>query len=66
MRVVKAEFQDMAGTYTMTWSFDPELWQVKDIIQNECKTNNSKLLNILSNEITIRNSSKSKSTQRAI
>jgi hypothetical protein len=50
MRVLKAEFQDKAGTYTMTWSYNSDLWGVRDLIQHECHKSNSKLINILSNE----------------
>jgi hypothetical protein len=50
MKVLKAEFQDKAGTYTMTWSYNAELWEVKDLIQHECHKSNSKLVNIISNE----------------
>ena len=50
MKVLKAEFKDKAGTYTMTWSYNAELWQVKDLIQHECHKSNSKLVNIISNE----------------
>lgn len=50
MRVLKAEFQDKAGTYTMTWSYNSDLWGVRDLIQHECYKSNSKLINILSNE----------------
>lgn len=50
MKVLKAEFQDKAGVYTMTWSYDSELWSVRDLIQSECYKSNSKLINIISNE----------------
>ena len=50
MLVLKAQFQDKAGYYTMTWSFNPDLWQAKDLLSHECKKSNSKLVNILSNE----------------
>jgi hypothetical protein len=50
MKVLKAEFQDDAGIYTMTWSYNAELWEVKDLIQSECYKSNSKLVNIISNE----------------
>jgi hypothetical protein len=50
MKVLKAEFQDSAGTYTMTWSYNADLWEVKDLIQQECHKSNSKLVNIISNE----------------
>lgn len=50
MSILKAQFEDKAGVYTMTWSFNPELWSVRDLIQHECHKSNSKLLNIISNE----------------
>ena len=50
MKVLKAEFQDKAGLYTMTWSYNSELWSVRDLIQSECYKSNSKLINIISNE----------------
>lgn len=50
MLVLKAQFQDKAGLYTMTWSYNSELWSVRDLIQTECKISNSKLVNIISNE----------------
>lgn len=50
MSILKAQFEDKAGVYTMTWSFDPELWSVRDLILHECHKSNSKLLNIISNE----------------
>jgi len=49
MSILKAQFKDEAGLYTMTWSYNAELWSVKDLIQNECSKSNSKLVNILSN-----------------
>lgn len=50
MKTLKAQFKDEAGIYTMTWSYNPELWQVRDLILHECNKSNSKLVNILSNE----------------
>jgi hypothetical protein len=50
MLVLKAQFKDEAGYYTMTWSFNPDLWQAKDLLSHECKKSNSKLVNIISNE----------------
>ena len=50
MKTLKAEFQDQAGRYTMTFYYNSELWAVKDLVQNECSKSNSKLVNILSNE----------------
>jgi hypothetical protein len=50
MCILKAQFQDEAGLYTMTWSFNPELWSVRDLISHECQKSNSKLVTIISNE----------------
>jgi hypothetical protein len=50
MTILKAQFQDESGIYTMTWSYNPEQWQARDIISHECKKSNSKLLKIISNE----------------
>ena len=50
MSILKAQFQDSHGIYTMTWSYNPELWQARDIISHECHKSNSKLVNIISNE----------------
>jgi hypothetical protein len=50
MKTLKAKFQDEAGFYTMIFSFNPELWEVKDILAHECKKSNSKLIEILSYE----------------
>jgi len=50
MSILKAQFQDSSGVYTMTWSYNPELWQARDIISHECYKSNSKLVNIISNE----------------
>lgn len=50
MCTLKAQFKDDAGFYTMSWSFDPELWSVRDLISHECYKSNSKLVKILSNE----------------
>jgi hypothetical protein len=47
MKVIKAQFKDEAGYYTMTWSFNPELWEVKDIISHECKTSNSTFIKFI-------------------
>ena len=47
MKVIKAQFKDEAGYYTMTWSFNPELWQVRDIIRHECKTSKSTFIKFL-------------------
>ena len=50
MKTLKAQFKDEAGLYTMIWSYDANLWEVKDLIQHECHKSNSKLVNIISNE----------------
>ena len=50
MCILKAQFQDEAGLYTMTWSFNPKLWSVRDLISHECQKSNSKLVTIISNE----------------
>ena len=50
MLVLKAQFKDKAGFYTMMWSYNPELWAVKDLLAHEQKKSNSKLVNIISNE----------------
>jgi hypothetical protein len=47
MKTIKAQFKDEAGYYTMTWSFNPELWQVKDIISHECKISNSTFIKFI-------------------
>lgn len=50
MNVLKAQFKDKAGFYTMTWSFNSSLWSARDILANEQKKSNSKLIQIISNE----------------
>lgn len=50
MKTLKAQFKDEAGIYTMTWSYNPDIWQVRDLILHECYKSNSKLVNIISNE----------------
>jgi len=48
MKVVKAQFKDQGGYYTMTWSYNPQLWEVKDIIKNEekkCRSTFIKFIN---------------------
>jgi hypothetical protein len=47
MKIIKAQFKDEAGYYTMTWSFNPTLWEVKDIIQHECKISNSQFIKFI-------------------
>lgn len=58
MKVIKAQFKDEAGYYTMTWSFNPELWQVRDIIRHECKTSNSTFIKFINHGKSISNYSK--------
>jgi hypothetical protein len=50
MLVLKAQFQDKAGFYTMIWSYNPDLWEAKDLLAHECKKEKSKLVKIISNE----------------
>jgi hypothetical protein len=50
MLILKAQFKDKAGYYTMTWSFNPDLWDAKDLLAHECKKEKSKLIKIISNE----------------
>jgi hypothetical protein len=50
MLVLKAQFKDESGYYTMTWSFNPELWTVRDLLAYECKESKSQLIKIISNE----------------
>jgi hypothetical protein len=50
MRVVKAEFKDEAGKYTMTFSFNPDLYTIAEIVAHEMDKSNSKLIRIISNE----------------
>lgn len=49
MKILKAQFKDEAGIYTMTWSYNPDLWEVKDLLAHECSKSNSQLIKILSN-----------------
>ncbi len=50
MLVLKAQFKDKAGYYTMIWSYNPDLWEAKDLLAHECKKEKSKLIKIISNE----------------
>ena len=50
MLVLKAQFKDKAGLYIMTWSYNPDLWEAKDLLAHECKKEKSKLVKIISNE----------------
>lgn len=47
MKEIKAKFKDEHGFYAMIFSFNPELWEAKDIIQNECQRSNSKFINFI-------------------
>lgn len=33
---IKAQFKDEAGYYTMTFTFNHDIWSIKEIIQHEC------------------------------
>jgi hypothetical protein len=46
MKVLKAKFKDEAGYYTMIWSYNPNMWEVKDILANEMIRSNSKLIEL--------------------
>lgn len=46
MKILKAQFKDDAGYYTMTWSYNPNMWEVKDILYNEMVKSNSRLLKV--------------------
>lgn len=41
---IKAQFKDDAGFYTMIFTFNHELWTIKDIIQHECSKSNSQFI----------------------
>ena len=58
MKILKAQFKDEAGFYTMIWSYNPDLWEVKDLLAHECKKEKSKLVKIISNGKSIINNSK--------
>lgn len=47
MKVFKAKFQDEAGFYTMTFSFNADLWSRIDIIKNECQRSNAKFIQFI-------------------
>lgn len=49
MKVFKAKFQDEAGFYTMTFSFNPDLWSISDILKNECQKSKAKFIQFLYN-----------------
>jgi hypothetical protein len=47
MKEIKAKFKDEHGFYTMTFTFNPILWEIKDIIQNECKKSKSRFIQFI-------------------
>ena len=49
MKEFKAKFQDEAGFYTMTFSFNADLWSISDILKNECQKSNAKFIQFLYN-----------------
>jgi hypothetical protein len=49
MKTIKAKFQDEAGFYTMTFSFNADLWSISDILKNECQKSNAKFIQFLYN-----------------
>ncbi len=57
MKTIKAQFKDEAGYYTMIFTFNHELWTIKDIISHECKTSNSNFIKFINHgKSTISNS----------
>lgn len=44
---LKALFKDQAGQYKMIFTFNPELFSIRDIIINECERSKSTLVKIL-------------------
>jgi hypothetical protein len=46
MKILKAKFKDESGYYTMIWSYNPNMWEVKDILANEMIKSNSKLVEL--------------------
>jgi hypothetical protein len=44
---LKAVFRDEAGQYKMTFTYNPELYSIRDIILNECERSKSVLVKIL-------------------
>lgn len=47
MKEIKAQFKDEYGFYTMIFTFNADLWQAKDIIQNECQNSNSQFIQFI-------------------
>jgi protein-tyrosine phosphatase len=47
MKTIKAQFKDQAGYYTMIFTFNQELWTIKDIIAHECKKENSQFIKFI-------------------
>lgn len=47
MKKIKAQFKDEYGFYTMIFTFNADLWQAKDIIQNECQKSNSQFIQFI-------------------
>ena len=41
---IKCQFKDEAGYYTMTFTFDHDVWCIKDIIKHECQKSNSQFI----------------------
>jgi hypothetical protein len=58
MKTIKAQFKDEAGYYTMIFTFNHELWTIKDIISHECKSSNSTFIKFINYGKSISNHSK--------
>lgn len=50
MKTVKAQFKDEAGYYTMIFTFNHELYSIKDIIAHECQKENSQFIKFINYE----------------
>jgi len=50
MKTIKAQFKDEAGYYTMIFTFNHELWTIKDIISHECFKAKSKFIKFINYE----------------
>lgn len=50
MKTIKAQFKDDSGYYTMMWTFNHEIWTIKDIIQHECKSSKSQFIKFINHE----------------
>lgn len=50
MKVIKAQFKDDAGYYTMMWSYDSEIYEIRDIIEHECRTSKSQFIKFIKYE----------------